>query len=60
LSDRFSMRTAFLLMSVMFLLSAAFWLWGVKDLARDTARALESEQTLSDQSDSSNPSDCGY
>lgn len=39
LTDRFSMRTAFLLTGVMFIVSAAFWLTGAKYLQRDTELA---------------------
>lgn len=38
-SDRYSLRRAFLLMGVMFLLSGGLWLWGMRHLDRDTALA---------------------
>jgi MFS family permease len=40
LSDRFGMRIAFLSMSIMFVVSAGFWLSGVRHLATDTQAAL--------------------
>jgi MFS family permease len=38
-SDRYNMNRAFLMVGIMFLVSAAFWLIGTPFLARDTARA---------------------
>jgi MFS transporter, Spinster family, sphingosine-1-phosphate transporter len=40
LSDRFGMRIAFLSMGIMFILSAGFWLAGMKHLASDTQAAV--------------------
>jgi predicted MFS family arabinose efflux permease len=40
LADKFSMRTAFLCTGMMFALSAAFWLVGMKHLAIDTQTAV--------------------
>lgn len=40
LSDRFSMQTAFLSVGIMFVVSAAFWLTGMKHLATDTQAAI--------------------
>jgi MFS family permease len=39
ISDRYQMNAAFLLVSMMFLVSGAFWLWGARYLQRDTERA---------------------
>ncbi len=44
LSDRFTMRTAFLLMSVMFIISGVLWLWGMRYLQADTERATTPQQ----------------
>ncbi len=45
LSDRFGMRVAFLSTSVMFILSAAFWLTGMKHLVKDTQGAVHRIRT---------------
>ncbi len=45
LSDRFTMRQAFLMMSVMFPLSAGLWLLGMRHLERDTALATSRLRT---------------
>ncbi len=39
-SDRFDMRTAFLGMSIMFVVSGVFWLWGMRYLRLDTELAI--------------------
>jgi len=39
ISDRFHMNAAFLLVSLMFLVSGVFWLWGSRYIERDTEKA---------------------
>jgi predicted MFS family arabinose efflux permease len=39
ISDKYNMNAAFLLVGFMFLVSAGFWFWGAKYLARDTQLA---------------------
>jgi len=39
LGDRYGMKSAFMVVGAMFLLAGGFWLWGMKHLARDSARA---------------------
>jgi MFS family permease len=41
LADKYDLRTGFLAVGVMFLVSAALWLWGARHLARDTEMAME-------------------
>lgn len=45
LSDRYNMRVAFLVVALMFLVSAVFWLWGARYLERDTKLAPTRLQT---------------
>ncbi len=39
LGDRYSMKTAFMVVGLMFLLAGAFWLWGARYLQHDTEKA---------------------